>query len=132
MVHRMIAHDAKEMAGEFYERERSLTFRASWPKQMEYVNIKWPHFVQGVREVYAELLGRDDVPEDDKEKMFDALTSDAEASHSDGASSPLQIFKDTENFVGDRRENAKVVDKIGSGERSFKERLRSTTALFTQ
>ena len=129
-MHKMIVHDAKEMAGCFYENERSDTFRATWPDQLDYVNAKWAHFVDPVRQGYAELLGRPDVPEADKERMFEALTDNLEAVHSDGAASPLAIFKDTETFYGARRENLKIQDAIGTRPRSMREKLRTTTALF--
>ncbi len=129
MTHKMIVHDAKEMAGCFYENERSDTFRATWPDQMDYVNAKWAHFVDPVRKAYAELLGRPDCPEDDKQRMYEALTSDIPAAVSDGAASPLQIFKDTETFVGSRRENHLTHNAVGTRPRTMRERLRTTTAL---
>lgn len=128
MTHPQIVHDAKELAGCFYERNRSEKFRASWPNIMTYVNTKWPHFVQGVREGYAELLGRDDVPEEDKERMFAALTDNAESVYSDAAGSPLQIAKDSQQFHGDKYENRMIREKVGSGAASLASRLRTTTA----
>jgi hypothetical protein len=122
-------HDAKEMAGCFYENDRSEVFRTTWPDQMDYVNAKWAHFVEPVRQAYAELLAHPGVPEDQKERMYEALTDQIEATVSDGAHSPLPIFKDSENFVGDRRENRKIIDTIGRGPRSLAAKLRTTTAL---
>ncbi len=129
MVHKMIVHDAQEMAGCFYEEDRSATFRATWPNQMDYVRAKWHHFVVPVRAGYAELLGRSDVPQDQKDMIYEALTADIAASSNDGADSPLQIFKDSEAFVGDRKENARTVESFGKHERSLKEKLRSNTSL---
>lgn len=128
-MHPMIVHDAKEMAGCFYENERSDTFRATWPRQMEYVETKWHHFVAGVREVYAELLAHPNVDEEQKERMYEALIADSDKTMSDGASSPMQIAKDSEVFTGSRRENRVIVNSVGSGPQSLRARLRTTSAL---
>lgn len=130
----MIVHDAKELAGCFYEEERSDVFRATWPKQQEYIDVKWPHFVAGVREAYSELLGRADesVPEDQKERMYEALIADAPRSRSEGAPSPIPILRGTEAFHGSRAENRRILEAIGKGSRSLAAKLRSTTALFPQ
>ena len=130
MTHKRIVHDAKEMAGEFYERDRSVTFRRTWPSEKEYVNTKWTHFVKPVREVYAELLGMPNVADDEKEAMYEALLDQAEDVTSDGAASPLQLVKDSEAFFGDRKENARTQESFGSEARTWREKLRSTTALF--
>lgn len=130
MTHPRIVHDAKEMAGCFYELERSDVFRITWPSQDEYVRIKWPHFVSGVRQAYAELLGAPNVAEDEKERMYEALVGNYGQVVSDGASSPLQLVKNTESFVGSRRENHIIREKIGPQARSIRERLRTTSALF--
>lgn len=129
MTHRMIVHDAKEMAGCFYEMDRSVTWRATWPDQDGYVAAKWPHFVKAVREVYAELLGRPDVPPDQKERMYEALTDDVESVVSDGAASPIQISRDSQVFVGDRGENRRIKDIIGVAPMPLRAKWRSTTAL---
>lgn len=129
MTHPMIVHDAKEMAGAFYEKDRSDTFRATWPDQDDYVNAKWGHFVAPVRAGYAELLAHPGVPQEQKDRMYDALVADVPAATSEGAASPLPIFKDTANFHGDRAENRRTVDAIGRGPRSMAAKLRSTTAL---
>lgn len=128
MTHPTIVHDAKELAGCFYEKNRSDKFRASWPNQMTYVNTKWPHFVQGVREGYAELLGHPGTPEDMKERIYEALLDNATEVHSDSAASPIQIAKNSQQFIGDRYENRKIIEAAGREAASLASRLRSTTA----
>lgn len=129
MTHKMIVHDAQEMAGCFYESDRSATFRATWPDQMDYVRAKWHHFVVPVRAGYAELLGRPEVDEETKARIYEALVSDTAQASNDGADSPLQIVKDSEAFVGDRKENTRTVEQFGAHGRGLKEKLRSNTAL---
>lgn len=129
MTHPRLVHDAKELAGCFYDNDRSATFRATWPSQDDYVAAKWHHFIAPVREGYAELLGLPNVPEDQKELMYEALVDNIEAVTSDGASSPLQLVKDSAAFVGDRYENRLTKETYGAGPRSLRERLRSNTAL---
>lgn len=129
MTNPRIVHDAKEMAGEFYDRDRSETFRRTWPSEMEYVNTKWPHFVVAVREIYAELLGRPSVPDDVKEELYEALLDQAAEARCDGAHSPLPILKDTETFFGDRRENIRTRENYGSHARTLAQKLRTTSAL---
>ena len=131
MTHPMIVHDAKEAAGQFFERNRSRKFRANWPIDTEFVAVKWPHFVEGVRKMYASLCGDPSVDEYDKVKMFEALTNEAPRSFSDAASSPLPIVKGTEAFEGDKRENMRTTDAFGVHAENVTTKLLSTTALFT-
>jgi hypothetical protein len=132
MTHPLIVHDAKEMAGCFYENDRSAVFRRTWPKDTDYVNAKWHHFVVAVRGVYAELLARPDVSIEDKDRMYEALTDQVEQTFSDGASSPLPILKNSETFQGDKFENRQINRIVERREFSLKEKLRTTTALFSQ
>lgn len=129
-MHHRIVHDAKEFAGAFFDNNRSEAFRKTWPSQDDYVAAKWHHFVEGVRGAYAELLARPDVPQDDKDRVYDALVADAPGSASMGAPSPLQLIRNTEAFVGDRGENTRTKETFGSHARSNREKWRSTTALF--
>lgn len=130
-MHKRIVHDAKEMAGCFYDHDRSEAFRRTFPSQDEYVALKWPHFVAGVRAAYAELLSHAGVSEDEKAAMYEALTDNASAVMSEGASSPMQIIKDSSAFFGDRRENLRTSETYGTHGRSVKDALRSTTALLS-
>ena len=109
----MIVHDAKEFAGTFYEHNRSDKFRATWPDQRDYVRQNWKHFVVHVRAVYADMLTRNDVPQEQKDRIYDALLHDARKSHTDAAEQPLQLAPNTEAFVGDRRENTRTVETYG-------------------
>lgn len=113
MTHKMIVHDAKEFAGVFYEQSRSAKFRATWPSQDSYVRANWQHFVVHVRSVYAQMLGRADVPQKQKDLIYDALIADAAGAHAPDAELPLQLAPDTQAFVGDSKENALIDDAYG-------------------
>lgn len=113
MTHPMIVDDAKEFAGVFYDQKRSAKFRASWPSQMGYVNVNWERFVVHVRAAYAAMLTKRDVPQAQKDRIYDALIADAPASHNEGAAEPLQLAPDTEAFIGDKKENAHVEETYG-------------------
>lgn len=113
MTHPMIVHDAKEFAGVFYEQKRTSKFRATWPNQMDYVNANWPNFVEHVRSAYATMLTKRDVSQPDKDKIYEALTADAQKNRADDALSPLQLAPNTEAFIGDRRENVKTDETYG-------------------
>ena len=129
MTHQRIVSDAKEMAGCFYDQERSETFRRTWPSQEEYVDMKWAHFVPAVREVYSELLGRPNIDPAEKEAMYEALIDQAGQIVSGGAHSPIPIFKDTAAYFGDRRENRLTRENYGAHARTLNQKLRTTTAL---
>lgn len=113
MTHPMIVHDAKEFAGVFYDQKRTNKFRATWPNQMDYVNANWPNYVVHVRSAYATMLTRRDVPQSEKDKIFAALTADAQKNRSDDAQAPLQLAPNTEAFLGDKRENVKTDESFG-------------------
>lgn len=114
MTHPMIVHDAKEFAGVFYDGNRTLKFRATWPKEMDFVNACWQNFVVHVRSVYADMLTKTDLPQHYKDKIYDALIADAKAgSHDEGGESPLQLAPNTQAFEGDRRENIRTDEAYG-------------------
>jgi len=122
----MIRRDAEELAGQFYDANRTDVFRIQWPDQMQYVRRNWKHFVVHVRQVYCELLAQERVAQADKDAMYDALIDDAHNSASPFAAAPLQVFPNTEKFVGDKAENRRT-DQLafdsGALERAFKRAL---------
>lgn len=113
MTHPMIVRDAEEMAGQFYELQRSDKFRKTWPNQMQFVKAAWPRFVKAVRAIYADLLGQERVSEDDKHKMYTALIADAPGAHSMEATDPLPLAPGTQAFEGDRAENRHTDETFG-------------------
>lgn len=131
MTHPRIVHDAKEFAGTFYDRNRTMKFRATWPNQDNFVASCWPRFVEHVRAMYATMLTKNDVSQRDKDMIYDALIADANAgSMTDGAESPLQLTPNTEAFEGDRRENAKTDESFGKHSALSADMLKSAIRRF--
>lgn len=52
----LIRRTAKEMAGVFYDEQRTEEFRKTFPKQRDYVRLCWPDFVKVAREVLISML----------------------------------------------------------------------------
>lgn len=129
MTHPRIMHEAKEFAGVFYDQDRSALFRSMWPSQDEYVKFKWPHFVVAVRDVWATMLGRDDVPEAHKKYIYEALIGDAAGARSHQASDVVQLAPNTQQFEGDPFENRETAKNIANGGSTHKH-LMITAAKF--
>lgn len=130
-THPMIEKQAREFAGVFYDRDRSTLFRLTWPKQDEYVDAKWPHFVEPARQVMAQMLGDPAVPEAEKAKMHEALIADRFASvmASPAAKDVVQLAPDTSQYHGDRFENRETAKNFGNGGELHR-RLLTTGARF--
>ncbi len=124
----MIIRDAKELAGQFHDMQRSKKFRRLWPRWQDYVEEKWPHFVDAVRRTYSELLGKAHVKQEDKDLMYEALLTEAPGSIDPRADTTLQIAPNTQQFIGDKHENQTISDVFGD-HGSFKNALKSRTAL---
>lgn len=92
MVERTIRNLAKDLAGKFYEFERSAKFRAAFPTYKDYLKGRWHqpdgsvkqhtpgwlHHVALARKVLVMMLGRSDaqVSPAMKERIFDAILED--------------------------------------------------------
>lgn len=114
MTHPMIVKDAKELAGQFFEKNRTVKFRATWRSDRQFVDACWPRFVQAVRAAYADLLKQDRVNQNDKDAMFRALIADvAEGSQSPHATEPLQLAPNTQAFEGDKGEHRHTIENFG-------------------
>lgn len=99
MTNQTIRMLAKELAGKFYEGNRSPKFRAAFPTYKNYIrgqwhqpdgSIKayrpgWLHHVELARKMLASMLGRKDVHEHLKEAIFKAIIDDRERSQRPGA-----------------------------------------------
>lgn len=113
MTHKMIKHDAMELAGAFYELNRTDVFRKLNPNQDAYVRKEWPHFVEDVRNAYVACLSDPRTTELMKEKCADALIADNAASLQSNAVDVLQINKGTEAFQGSKYQNRDTERMIG-------------------
>lgn len=131
-THKMIADMARNFAGVFHDKDRSARFRMTWPNQDEYVDAKWPHFVDPARQVMAQMLGDPAVPEAEKAKMHEALIADRFASvmASPAAKDVIQLAPDTSQYRGDRFENRETAKTLADKDGDFQRRLMDTAARF--
>jgi hypothetical protein len=91
MTSQLIRLQAKEMAGQFYEgNQRSLRFRQENPDQDAYVAKHWPHFVDVGIQCLTALLGQHDVPQHQKDVIYDEITEHWNKSQGPGAREVLQ------------------------------------------
>jgi hypothetical protein len=72
----MVRRTAKDIAGAFYEENRSERFRKFWPDQKEYIARNWPDFVEEARGALAGLLADKGTAEHIKEEIYEALQED--------------------------------------------------------
>ena len=74
----LVRRTAKDIAGAFYEQNRTDRFRKFWPDQDQYIARNWPDFVEEARSTLAGLLGQKTTSEHLKREIFDALQEDNE------------------------------------------------------
>jgi len=139
-------HECKEMAGQFFEQcrtgkfgdaGRSEKFRAFWSEigfrcgaePVEcYVASHYQNFAEDVRRELAGLLARPDIAEKDKQIIHKALCVQ-EILAIDSQHAPVQIKKDSQQFVGDSFEVKQIAATYGNRpEPSLIAKLLSSTA----
>ena len=113
---KMICKDAEKFAGEFFGMNRSVKFRANWPNEYDFAEANWKTFVEPVRAIYAERLGDPKTPPEDARKMHLALVLQAMMGAGQETDNRLQIRPDSQQFVGDRYENKKIIDRFGTNQ----------------
>jgi hypothetical protein len=105
MTNQTVRSMAKELAGTFYEGNRSPKFRAAFPTFKHYMrgqwcqpdgSIKlyrpgWLHHVELARRMLAAMLGRESVHQHLKDAIFQALIDDRERSQRPGARKLHQV-----------------------------------------
>jgi hypothetical protein len=127
---RMLYHDAREVAGVFYDMNRSEKFRTNWPNQDRFADCNWKTFVEATRQLYAERLGDPNLDPVEGRKMHLALVLQAMMAKGEEADNRLQIAPNSAQFEGDNRENAKIMEKFGPNP-NFRAALKnSVTPLF--
>lgn len=78
LAHKLVADTAKEMAGAFYEdAARDNAFYKHYPSQNFFVNREHHRFIDMAKQQLSLMLGRNDIPEWQKEIIFDALVKHA-------------------------------------------------------
>lgn len=118
---RMMYDDAKEMAGQFHNMNRSVKFRRNWPSEKRFAKMEWRNFVEGVRLMYTDLIAQPSHPYEQKMKLFKALVIEkdvcdllkAEGYEED---TRLQITKGTEEFEGSKDKTRKIAEDFGGNE----------------
>lgn len=127
-LRRMIEHDCKEFAGEFFEadgvnfgaRGRSKKFRKSWNdvgRLMKrspidcFVDLKWKHFAVHVKTWYGHRIPNES--EETKLRLYRALVIMAALSQTPEAQDVIQLTPGTKAFEGDKFENRQVAETYG-------------------
>ena len=113
----LYAH-AYELAGQFYEQNRSEKFRLNWPNAYDFAEANRKGFVQQARADFTAMLGNERTPDATKKRIYLALL--VERAFAAGlermgqeADTQLQIHKGTQQFDGDKAENRKIVENFG-------------------
>ncbi len=110
----ILRHDAEQMAGEFYEMERSDKFRVNWPDQDEFVKSEWKNFVAAIRLMYVQRLADPSTPATEAAKMHKIIVLQAMMARSGKRDDRLQIMPNTQQFMGDRTENRRTMQLFGN------------------
>lgn len=125
---RMLCNDAKQIAGTFHGMNRSAKFRRNWPNEYVFADTQWKNYVASVRAMYAERLGDPKTPPADARKMHLAMVLQTMAEQGAEKDTRLQLARNSQQFVGDKFENNKIVDKFGKQSNTFKELLLSSSS----
>lgn len=110
---RMLCEDAKRIAGEFHGMERSAKFRINWPNEYIFAEAEWRNFMEAARAMYAARLGDPKTSPVDARAMHLALVLEAQVSKGAETDNRLQLTPNTQQFVGDKSENRKIIEKFG-------------------
>lgn len=74
----MVAEVAKEMAACWYEEAaHDNEFYAFYPQQKAFINREWKRFIAAAKATMAQMLGKVETPEWQKEQIMDALVKHA-------------------------------------------------------
>lgn len=123
---RMLCNDAKQIAGEFHNMERSAKFRANWPNEYLFADANWKSFVESARAMYAARLGDPKTLPADARKMHLALVLQTMAEQGSEKDTRLQLAPNTQQFVGDPYENKKIANQFGKHSNTLKDLLMSS------
>lgn len=127
-LRKMIEHDCKEFAAEFFEADgvnfgshgRSKKFRKSWNEVGRlmkrspvdcFVDLKWKHFTVHVKTWYAHRLPNES--QDIQLRLYRALVIISALSQTSEAQDVLQLTPGTKAFEGDKFENRHIAETYG-------------------
>lgn len=105
---------ARQLAGEFHEKDRSEKFRRNWPNEYKFSEANWKTYVQAARSKFVELLADPKCSESLKRKMFLALVIERKVAQGQEQDLRLQLFPNTQQFEGDPYENKKIAETFGN------------------
>jgi hypothetical protein len=111
---RMLLNDAKKMAGEFHQMNRSAKFRVNWPDEYKFANSEWRNFVDATITLYGEMCGDPKVSDYDKGRMHKAIVLWARLGKTMPKDNRLQLKPGSQQFEGDSYENRKIVENYGA------------------
>jgi hypothetical protein len=117
LVDRLYAR-AYEIAGAFYENNRSKKFRVNWPDAYEFAEANKRAFVEQARADFSKVLADPKTTPREKHQVYLALL--LERAFSEGlkgmgneADTRLQVRAGTQQFDGDKAENLKIAENFG-------------------
>ena len=128
---RMLYNDAKQIAGEFHNMERSEKFRLNWPDEDQFAESEWRNFVQAARALYTQRLADPATAEHDKQRIFKALVLERKIAEGKETDNRLQIMPDSQQFWGDKYENRKILEHFGKAP-NLRAYLRRSTMSMTK
>lgn len=99
---------AREIAGQFFDKNRSPKFRMLWgtsdKQQNFYVDQNWRSFIEPARQAMAAMLADPAIPDENKQEIYAALCQDrnVELMNKGGASGIIQVEPDSEQYEGSK------------------------------
>lgn len=132
---RTLKNDCIKFAGEFYGMNRSKKFRANWPNEYDFADANWKKFVAAVRGLYAQQLATPHTSEESKQTIHRCLVIDAMTNAELERSlveldNSLQLAPNTQQFIGDKKENTVISENFGDGAHPRRKALLNTGARF--
>src|ERR1700693_3677492 len=106
---KMMCEDAKQIAGEFHNMERSAKFRLNWPDETLFAESEWKNFIEAARQMYAAKLGDPKTRPEDARKMHLAIVLQEMMGAGQEKDQRLQLLPGTQQYHGDKYENHKII-----------------------
>ena len=128
---RIIYDLARDLAGEFYDKDRSEKFRNNWPSQDEYAKASWKSFVEEARAKLVAQLNDPHKSVREKNIIWSAIVLERKIAQGGESDTRIQIRKDSQQFIGDKFENKKILQDFGTN-RNFRAWLRTSAARMTK
>jgi hypothetical protein len=120
-------NDAKQIAGEFHGMERSAKFRVNWPDENKFAESEWKNFVEAAIQIYVAKLADPKATPEEKRFCHLAIVLNAKMAEGREKDQRLQIAPNTQQFVGDKYENKKILEKFGT-KPNYRAMLKNTAA----